>query len=233
MRNITTTTKKTKSNSLSIIIPAAGVGKRMRSNGPKSFISINGKYLIDRQLELLKQVYPHAEIIVVGGYEAKRLMDYLPTHILKVENEKFEETNVVRSIGMGLRVARSENVLVIYGDLVFNKVALPINLTESTLVLDKINNLMREDEVGCTSSNKVEILMYELAQKWAQIMFLTGKELKMFKNLSWSPDKYNLFGFEIINEIILKKGEFKVYCPNNIKVIDVDFPTDIKIAENI
>lgn len=233
MRNkITTTTKKNPVNQLSIIIPAAGLGKRMKAFGPKALIEVRGRTIIERQLELIGQAYPQAEIIVVAGFMGDKLMNALPTTILKVENENYEQTNVVRSIGIGLRVARSEMVGIIMGDLVFNHAALP-QIQESTLIVDK-GGLMHSEEVGITiQDGRAEILMYDLNPKWAQIGFFTGLELKLLKQFCWNPDKYNLFGFEAINEGILKKGKFKAVGPEGIKIVDVDSVKDLEIAEKI
>ena len=70
-----------------------------------------------------------------------------PKDLIKIENENYEKTNVVRSIGLGLRAATSENVLVIYGDLVFNEETIK-NLKPqcSSLIIDN-SSTMKDDEV--------------------------------------------------------------------------------------
>jgi len=228
------TTTKGQQLPLTIIIPAAGPCRRMKSAGPKSLIPINNETIIDRQLRLIHQIYPKAEIVVVCGFMAAKVMNYLPDYVIKVENEKFEENNVVRSIGMGLRASRGGIIGIVYGDLVFNKYALPINLSDSLLVLDQPNGLMKSEEVGINSTeNKAEIVMYNHPQKWAQIAFFKDKELKMLKERAFNDNKRNLFGFEIINEIILAGGNFKTIMPNNIRICDVDYNKDIEIAKTI
>lgn len=235
-RNNTTTAKKsTKIEKISIIIAAAGAGKKMRSIGPQALMQVKGQALIDRQLALIKEAYPKAEIIVGVGHDAVRLMNYLPDYVLKVENEKYEETGVARTIGMCLRVARGDLVCIIHGDLIFNKPALVQNISESTIVLDRIDGFLnKEEDVGCTHENGyVENLMPELKHKWAQITFLLGKELKTFKQLCWNAEKFKLFDWEIVNEIISKGGKFRAVCPTGIKAIDVDINKDLDLAEKI
>ena len=60
---------------LSVIIPAAGMGRRMKSYGPKALIEINknGTTIIERQINLLWKVYPGAEIFVVIGFEGEKI----------------------------------------------------------------------------------------------------------------------------------------------------------------
>ena len=118
----TTNIRGKKSQKYSIIIPSAGMGKRMRSYGPKSLIKITPeKNIVENQIEIINDNFTNHEIILVCGFEADKLMNNTPKNLIKIENENYENTNVVRSIGLGLRAATSENVLVIYGDLVFNE----------------------------------------------------------------------------------------------------------------
>ena len=119
-RNISNIRGK-KTEEYSIIIPAAGMGYRMRSYGPKALISLNlDQNIIQRQIEIIKNNFTNYEIILVVGFEAEKLMRNTPEFLVKVENESYERNNVVRSIGMGLRATTTDKVLIIYGDLVFN-----------------------------------------------------------------------------------------------------------------
>ncbi len=236
MKLSVTTIKKTSPSSLSIIIPCAGAGIRMKGYGPKALIEIKNKTIIQRQLDIINSVYPNVDIIVVAGFEANRLMNTLSDRkIMKVENENYENTGIARSIGMGLRVARTDIVGIVYGDLVFNKWALPDTIKESTIVVDKLDGTMKEDEVGCTViEDRLEWMSHGLKQKWAHMLFLTGKELFEFQKLAWNPEKRSLFGFELITDIMQReKGKFKAYTHPNIKVVDVDYKKDIEIAEKI
>ena len=123
-RNTTNITGR-KNEKHSIIIPAAGMGYRMRSYGPKPLIRINQeKTIVQNQIEIIKNNFVNPEIILVCGFEADKVMKNTPTDIIKIENESYEKTNVLRSIGMGLRAATSERVLIVYGDLVFNDEAI-------------------------------------------------------------------------------------------------------------
>ena len=114
-----------KKEKINVIIPAAGIGRRMKSYGPKPLIKIGNSTIIKNQINLLQTYIPDINIVLVCGFKAERLMNETPSSILKVENELYQETNVVRSIGMGLRVVGSTSkVMVVYGDLVFNSAAI-------------------------------------------------------------------------------------------------------------
>ncbi len=110
-----------KPTDIDIVIPAAGLGKRMKSYGAKPLIKIRGNTsIIDNQIRILKKFLPNSNIIIVCGFDADNLMNKTDENIVKIENENYVGTNVVRSIGMGLR-ATKRDVLIVYGDLIFNE----------------------------------------------------------------------------------------------------------------
>ena len=93
---------------------------------------------------------------------------------------------------------------------------------------------MKDDEVGCiVHNNLVTNMMYGLPQKWSQIMFITGKELKLFKRIATTKNASRWFGFEMINEIISQGGEFSAFYPRRAKIMDIDTSKDIARAEEL
>ncbi len=217
-----------KLNDIDIIIPSAGIGKRMKSFGPKSLIGIKPNLnILQHQINLIKKILPTSNIILICGFESQALMNNSPSNIIKIENEKYETTNVVRSIGMGLR-ACSKEVLIIYGDLVFNEFCLKtMNFNKSSILVG--NSIMNESEVGCifNKGNQVENMMYDLPCKWGQMIFLKDKELSIFKEICWNPNNYNMFGFEAINLAINNGANFLACQNNKAKVIDIDSSKDL------
>jgi len=219
---------------IDVLIPAAGLGRRMKSYGPKPLIEIGNTNILQHQLSILKRC-EHISIkntILVCGFEANKLMNNSPEDIIKIENENYMTTNVVRSIGMGLR-ATTQEVLIIYGDLIFNVACIDaINLNRSCLV---VGDTMTDEEVGCIVNKRdyVENLMYDLPTKWCQIAFFAGKELKLLKKHCWNSLHFNFLGFEIINKIIEDGGKFKACTNNNVKAIDIDTFKDLDRVRTI
>ena len=60
---------------MSVIIPAAGMGRRMKTYGPKCMIPINGVPIIERQIKQLNKVYPNCDIIIVVGFGSSVISD--------------------------------------------------------------------------------------------------------------------------------------------------------------
>ena len=222
------------STPIDIIIPAAGLGRRMKSYGPKSLITIKKNLrIIDNQLELFKKYLPTANIILVTGFGSDAVMNSTPLNIIKIENENYDTTNVIRSIGMGLR-AVTRDVLIVYGDLIFNKECLDLDFNHSSLMVGE--HLMKPNEIGCVINKKMHLenMMYDLPCKWGQMVFLKGAELKMLKKISWNKENYNMFGFEAINKILHEGGKFKCVLNNKARCIDIDSSKDLaKIREII
>jgi len=218
-----------------IIIPAAGMGRRMKSYGPKPLIKIGNSTIIKNQVNLLNTYLPDPIIVLVCGFKSEVLMGETPHHILKVENERYEETNVVRSIGIGLRViGNCSKLMIVYGDLVFNSETIKnINFEESSVIVT--SQEMGDEEVGCIidQKNKLTNLMYDLPIKWGQISIFMGKELSLLKELCWDKKNNSKFGFEIINQIIDKGGSFRCIQNKNIKIVDIDNSKDIQKAKKI
>lgn len=214
---------------VSIILLAAGPGNRMKSLGVRSLIRLpNGDSIIEHQLKTINSVFNNNEIILVTGYDADKVMNKTPSNIIKVENERFETTNVARSISIGLRACTTDFVFVIYGDLLFNEETLKIPLDNSSLLIDS-HGLMKDSQIGCNvDNNQVELLLYGLEDKWAQITYLTGKELKLYKNIAWNRNNEKKFGFELINEVIDSGGKFIAIKNILSKIFDIDSGKDLE-----
>ena len=232
MKNTTEAIRRKKG--LSIVIPAAGLGSRMKSYGPKPLIRVGSQSLIQRQIEILRKCFYSPEIILVCGYESCKVMNSTPTNIIKVENEKYNETNVSRSIAIGLRACTREKVLIVYGDLFFNQETFKnVNLTSSCLFIES-SGWMTKDEVGCNISNKrAQYLIPDIENKWAQIAYLKGRELELFSKSVFNRDNDKKFGFEIINACIEMGGKFDTITPRNMKVTDIDTSKDLITAKKI
>lgn len=221
-------------DNFSVIIPTASMGRRMKSYGPKSLIKVGGESVLDRQIRLIKKVFKNrAEIIVVSGFEKEKFKSY-ESKVKVFENEDYANSNVVKSLGIGLEGRSHENVLIIYGDLVFNQSAITAPFGYySMLIIDK-NGTMNPREAGCViQKNKVERVMYGLDHKWAQIGFFRGRELDLLEEFCKKPKNARCFGFEALNFIIENGGIFSGFSPKGIKVMDIDCSKDIKLTEEM
>lgn len=212
---------------IGIIIPGAGSAHRMPDiYRPKFNIEIDGQSLWQYQIDTIRDYFVSPDIIYVGGYEFTKLKKELPGNIRLIKNSNFAKNNVCQSIHLGLLANVLDSVLIIYGDLYFNK-----NIFKD---LDNVSCILYNDEPAKTNEVGVNIqdeyatfFSYKIKQKWSQIVYLTGKELELAEDLSGLESNENIFGFELLNQIIDHGGKFKA-IPTKEYVIDLDTQEDIK-----
>jgi choline kinase len=220
---------------ISIVIPAAGEGRRIRSFGPKPLLDIgHGQTVLNRQIRILQDVFPSADITLVVGYEADKVMGKLPRAIKVVENERFAETAVLRSIAAGLRVATRDHVLVVYGDLVFNREAVSTMTTGKSSILVSTDGQIRPSEVGVlVQGGKALNFCYGHATKWAQVVYLMGHELELFRKFALLRRNERCLGHEALNYVIDKGGSFRVVEPDDMQIVEIDSVKDIRRATEV
>jgi choline kinase len=83
------------------LILAAGRGSRISSltDGlPKSFLRLQGKRLIDHQIDLMSSAPEIADIVIVAGYRSDLLMSEYGDVATVVVNPFFDRTNVLASV---------------------------------------------------------------------------------------------------------------------------------------
>lgn len=223
-----------KDTHITVIIPSAGEGRRMKSYGPKSLIDLTKENILQRQIRIINKVLDNVSFIMIAGFDCDKLMDSCPDYFLKLENESYDTTNVSRSIALALRAVKTERVLIVYGDLVFNELALS-RMDYSTSCTSASNDEHRQHEVGCIvgANGDMVNMMYDLETKWNQILYLEGNELNLFKKICQERKNKKLFGFEILNKVIDCGGKIKCIVDDSIEVVDIDTSKDLLRANNI
>lgn len=227
-RNIISASGPRQNRKYSIIIPAAGSGTRMKKYGAKPLIKINDvDTIINRQFQLIDKTFRWYEIILVTGFQHTKIENYVPSKIKTLYNEDYNNTNVIHSINIGLTACSTENVIIIYGDLIFNKFAINVPFNDESMAV--ISDTMKPEEIGCNIDNGyIEQMFYGINKKWAQITFLQGLELKLMKEFTREENNWSKYGFEAINYIISLGGKIRAAEPKQAKVIDIDTSLDLK-----
>lgn len=111
---------------MKVIILAAGQGTRLRpltDDRPKCMVEINGKSIIDRQLDTMKQCgIKEEDITIITGYKGEVLKEYYKgTGLHFIQNEAYETTNMVCSLMCGKCILeKNRDIIVSYGDIVYN-----------------------------------------------------------------------------------------------------------------
>ena len=130
------------SNSVSIVINAAGVGSRLGLNIPKSLVSIHGRQLIDWQFSVIPS---DIEVIVVVGFKGRELADTvkkLRPDASIVINHNYHQTQAAGSFKLGAKIGGSR-LLSLDGDLLTTEAILKKFIySESNLLgLSQVNSV--------------------------------------------------------------------------------------------
>lgn len=110
------------------VILAAGMGKRLKEltkNNAKCMVEVNGISLVERALRILDKKNL-TKIVIVVGYEAEHLMNFIRTLDLKtpivfINNEIYDKTNNIYSLLMAKEHMIAENTLLLESDLIFEE----------------------------------------------------------------------------------------------------------------
>ena len=221
---------KNKENPLSVIIPAAGMGHRMKSYGPKCLLPVNQhQTILDKIIDSTYDAYPFSEIIVVVGFESDRIIKTLNRKIRIVENQNYKTTNIVESLRLGINNSVNDSLLIIYGDLIFNTNCLnDVTKHGSAMVVDT-KGRFGEEEIGVTVvDGLVTRFAYGLRSKWAHIAYLEDKEFEMFKDLCQEKVNNKMYPFELFNTILNMGGSFKSIEPKGMTIKEIDSLKDMQ-----
>lgn len=148
----------------------AGPGKGMRELGPRACLKVGGEPLLARQVRVLRESVPGAEVVVVVGHEAGRVFRAVPDGVRVVENERWAETGTLRSACLGLRAAPGD-VVVAYGDLLFDHAAvLDLDRPGSVVLVGEGGNGVGVNE----ARGRVTHMDYGRPNPWAQMVRLAA-----------------------------------------------------------
>jgi len=223
-----------KTKPLSVIIPAAGTGHRMKSYGPKCLLSISlEETIIQNIIKNIKSIYPNSETTVVVGFEADKVTKTLPGDVRVIENQFYNETNVVESLRLALNSITNTNALIIYGDLIFNAQAITDLTSRGPCVVVDSQKNFKNEEVGVTVvDNMITHFAYGLDIKWGQIIYLENESLSLFKTLCSNRKRNKMYPFELFNIMINEGLQIKAVEPDGIQIQEVDSLKDIQYENN-
>lgn len=201
----------------------------MKSYGPKCLLRSEGDMTIIEQIvDNVYNVYPLADTMVVVGFEADKVTQVLPSRIRIIENQLYHDTNIVESIRLALNNTVTDSVLFVYGDLIFNPETIHNIVDNGSCAIVDSKKRFKNEEIGVTIvDNKITNFAYGLETKWAQIIFLSGKELEIFRTLCFDRKRNKMYPFEIFNMMINLGGTIFATEPDNMLIKEIDSLKDL------
>ena len=154
------------------IILAAGMGKRLgelTQGNTKCMVKVGGETLIARLLRQLDK-QNLSKIILVVGYKAKELKEYLTTISIKtpiefVENSVYDQTNNIYSLYLAKDHLTSEDTLLFESDLIMEDAVITKLLQHpypDLALVDKYESWMDGTVVTIDEENRIRMDDWEL-----------------------------------------------------------------------
>ena len=208
-----------------VVIAAAGTGTRLGMGKPKCLIKVNGKSILEYQLELLKDV---ENIFLIVGFCEEEVMDFaseLRKDIIFVRNANFSRTKTLGSFYLAAKIIDGSAIFM-DGDMIIKPQAFDEFLTTAAQsnageFLIAVSERISDDPVYCKvvpAGDKLTIhgFSYEekTAYEWANVVFMPADKMS----------GGNTHTFE----------HLKKFLPAEAKIIDrleIDTPEDLAYAE--
>ena len=219
-----------KRDNLTVIILAANIGYGMKSYGPKTLLNVNDtETVLDHQINLIRTVFPRADIILVVGFLADRIIRKCPPGIRIVENQLYEHTNEATQIRLALNCTLTDNVLILKDDVVFNSETLAdISKDKSCIIYDSQGQL-EASSIGATIvDGYATTFAFEMPDKWCNIVYLVQKELKILRALCNNKEHSRMYLFEILKLMLNRIEKIKAIEPRNMEIIKIDNSRDLE-----
>lgn len=239
------------------IILAAGMGKRLKeltSDNTKCMVKVNGVTIIERMLGQLEK-YNLTKIVIVVGYKAEKLIEYVgtlsvKTRIVFVENKIYDRTNNIYSLALAKDYLMNDDTLLLESDLIFEDSVIEklVNDSRETLALvDKYESWMDGTCVKLSSDDGIESFVnrnefsYEEKNRYYKTVNIY-KFSKRFSKTHYVPflNAYqealgmNEYYEQVLRVIaMLGDSELKAKKLNGEKWYEIDDIQDLDIAESI
>lgn len=202
------------------LIIASDITKGMKSIGSKALLKVNGSSIIEHQINQIKNINKNIRINIITGFDHDRVYKVLQKrykHINIIYNNKYSDLNQAGDLFLFLQQKPSaDKILLINNGIIFRDTTILYDTLDNQskiYILDKPKNNFT---IGCSVSDSVEYLFYDLPCLWSECLFLNKESIELLRTLSPSINMNQMYIFEIINKLIAKNIPFdKIYVKKN------------------
>ena len=230
-RHITTTRRPQASeHKLDVIILSGVMGYRMKSYGPRCLMKLRKEEtILDRQVSVINSVYSRSRNLVTIGFEADKVARSYAGKISLIEHQYCHQNNEGDEVRLAVNSSIADHILIICGHILFNQQALrSIDLNESGILIDNKGHLSTNAISVNHQNENVNSILYgkEFADKWSQIVYFTGPELELFRNIIQKAQCSRYFLHEIINAVIIEGGSIRTYDAPDMQLSAIESYVD-------
>lgn len=200
---------------VSIVLFSENHGYRMKSYGPISLMKIEGKTLIQRQVEAIKAAFKNFEIVLCSGFETARTVNFVKTNfadvnIRVVENQIHFNSNCCESARLCMHNINNDKVIMCNGSLLISpQVFSQIDYTRSTILCQQEDDFKNFDIGVVENDGILEHLSVGVKDKvWNEIIYMKNRKvINALYSIVSNPEYKNRFLFEAVN-VLLKDHRF-------------------------
>lgn len=220
-----------------IILFSESHGYRMKNHGAVQLTKINGKHLIDLQINAIRSKFNNFNIILSCGFESGRIWKYIRSKytnldISLIENPLYKTTNSCESVRLAMMNTRCSNVLICASsNVIENKHLCQINLEKTSILCQDSKNNKSDLKVYNTLDGRVKIDFGVGDLSWSEIIYLDGeKNTNEFFSIIDNEEYKNKFVFEAINKFAFKNN---IHISENKKSEIIKLDSAVKLKEII
>ncbi len=236
---------------------AAGMGKRLAKftqDNTKCMVEVNGKKLIERTIDILKQNGIN-KLVIVAGYKKENLKKYVQDNVKDIEvvfidNDEYATSNNIYSLYLAKEYLECDDTLLLESDLIYEESLIKKILTnenknlaavakyekwmDGTVVeIDNNNNIKafiekKDFQVDKENEYYKTINIYKLSKEFSQKEFLPF--LKTFMDVYGKNEYYEL-AFKILAN--LGRTDLKAQIIEGINWYEIDNEQDLNTANQL
>ena len=172
---------------MKVIILAAGQGSRLgplTKTKPKCLMELNGKSILEYQLELFNRK-KISDVIIITGYKQEKITE---NGVIKLYNSNYKESNMVASLFCEEKYF-DDDLIISYGDIIYsrsvfeklldsnNTVSVIVDLSWEKLWNMRMNNIINDIESMKIENNKI----VDLGKKVDDLSHVDGQYIGLIK----------------------------------------------------
>ena len=147
------------------VILAAGMAKRLRpltDNCPKCLLEVGGRTLLERIADAMLNDAGCSELVVVTGYRANMIREYLTEHypnvkITFLDNADYENNNNIYSLWMASKLLKGKDVLLMDSDILCDPKAVKRIGQQQESALAMQRHELGEEEIKVIELGDIEL----------------------------------------------------------------------------
>lgn len=182
----------------------------------------NESKLIDRQIATINKNYTNSEIILLVGFESRKVINYIYDqkydNVRILENKNYMNESSIDAWRLGINCSLESNLYIIHGDRIFNNRAI-VSQYKNSICTSICHVVKKNYNLGIIyDNNKLINISYGLPHVWSEILYIPQQYYKRIRNKINETKSRKIYTVEKFINFINK--DIDVY---------VDDSTDIKV----